>query len=161
MSYRDLQAARTAGMDALYLETLRYAHFLWQERLPARAILALARALYLPPHGFRQTMVPPYRAYRWILAHAENRGFLGNPRISFARQASRLRVADPLKRSRAWAMWHLTRVTLPGLPEDPGTEANAPETEVLVGQLDTWGHPREGRIFQEILSQKTDDGSGN
>lgn len=148
MSWRDLRAVQN---DADFHATAcRYAHFLWFNATPARAILALCRALYCspvadapPPPGIADS----YRAFAWLLSNAHRHpGFLGNPRVSFAHQATRLQKPNPaLNRPRAWLLWHFTRALRPDLQGDPRCpDANAPPLACLEATLDRLGFPNEG-----------------
>ena len=151
MSWRDLQSARDKGPGELFETALRYTQFLWLERRPARAILALCRAIYLDPADLPPGRRQPYAAYAWILQNHDGEGFLGNPRISFIHQATRFRGPQQLKKARAWALWHLSARHLPQLPDDPAVEVNPPDTGKLAQLLEAQGLPGEGADFLAAL----------
>lgn len=151
MSYKDLRAARTVTSDKLFRVSLEYAQFLWMDHKPARAILALCRALYLDPESLKPATVAPYRAYGWLLLNHRGNGFLGNPRISFFHQATRMNPAKPLFRQRAWAMWHVTVEALPNLPPDTGETEPPLSLDSLAGLLDRNGLQLEGERFMQAL----------
>ena len=107
-----LRELRGGNIEAFYLNaTLSYGHYLWLKGYSGRAILAITRALYanfLPgkkSFANGRSHIEPYIGSSLItLAKI----ILGNPRISFQHQATRLRgdrVA--LRRMRAWAVWKL------------------------------------------------------
>jgi len=154
MSFRDLQSARAESVINLHRTACQYANYLWLKDTPARAILALCRALYLihdggptPAHAHSAWL-----AYVWFLGEEDGRGFLGNPRVSFSHQATRMRPpVNPLNNHRAWALWHLTRIARPDLPPDPGVAENAPSPVRLQETLSSRGFPGEGDAFQEAI----------
>ncbi len=151
MSWRDLRFARRRGPGAYFETACSYAAWLWLQAQPARAILALCRALYVEPRALPPGCLPPYKAYGWILAQHDGRGFLGNPRVSFQHQATRIPDSQRLKRQRAWALWHLTRRIRPELPADPRVPERAPAIDDLAALLDTLGLPNEGAHFRTAL----------
>ena len=149
MSYRDLRLPGNA--NSLFLTACSYANYLWLKNQPARAILALCRAIYLDPGKQPANRLQPYEAYVWILQHYQGQGFLGNPRISFMRQATRIQGSLTLKRTRAWAMWHLTIASAPGLVPNPDGEENAPSEVSVARALDQHGLPEEGKTFLRAM----------
>jgi len=151
MSWRDLSKARALGAGPYFDAACRYAACLWLHGQPARAILALCRAFYLDPRTLPPGRIAPYRAYGWILASHDGHGFLGNPRVSFQHQATRIPESQPLKRQRAWALWHLTRRVRPGLPDDPRVPEHPPAIGTLAAFLDAHGLPHEGTHFWNAL----------
>lgn len=154
MTWRDLQTARAIGAVELHQSALRYTQFLWLKSQPARAILALCRALYIKPESLPRTTRQPYAAYVWLLRHYNGIGFLGNPRISFLHQATRFRGQEPLKKMRAWALWHLTVRHLPHLPTNPAIGEEEPDELELAAYLDENGLPGEGTDFLKALRSK-------
>ena len=158
MTYRDLRRAAETGPIELFDTARRYAASLLERGQPARAILALCRAFYIDPSRLGLSHRQPFEAYRWILENASGSGFMGNPRVSFHHQAVRIRKEFPLKRMRAWALWHLTRVALPDLPPDPLLPENAPTAESVAGYLDEHGLPGEGRHFLQVLGPRSGTG---
>jgi hypothetical protein len=151
MSYRDLREARETAPPEFHEAARKYAHFLWLKGKPARAILALCRALYLEPAELPAGTVAPYAPYAWMLERYHGRGFLGNPRISFFHQATRMNPQRELFRRRAWAMWWITTHLRPELPAEPGCEETPPATDWLADFLNRRGLPREGVQFQAAL----------
>ena len=152
MSFRNLKRGKEGGSDLLFETACSYSQYLWQKGQPARAILALLRAVYLDPEDFKRPAIQPYRAYRWFLDNHRESGFLGNPRISFAHQATRVPEAEPLKRNRAWALWYLSRQVLPDLPSDPEMLENPPSQNDLAKTLDQSGHPDEGQHWLQAMN---------
>lgn len=155
MSYRDLREAEGSpdgAAPALFEAAGRYAQYLWGRGLPARALLALCRAIYLPPAGLPPSTRQPFEAVVWILRAArQESGFLGNPRISFAHQALRMAESQPLKRQRAWALWRLTRASRPELPPDPQIKETPPAEAELERFLNQQGLPGEGTHWRTCL----------
>ena len=151
MSWRDLHLAKAMGSVHLFEAALCYTQFLWLKNKPARAILALCRAIYLDPSGLPESLRQPYAAYTWILRNHRGDSFIGNPRISFLHQATRIRGQQELKRARAWALWHLTGFHLPHLPGNPGKLDTVPEIDNLARFLDRHGLPHEGAAFLEAI----------
>jgi hypothetical protein len=161
MSYRDLRAkpaAQAGGRNpdnaavALFAAATAYAQDLWLRGLPARAILALCRALYIDPARLTPRHVAPYDAFAWMLAQPCGHGFLGNPRASFSRQATRIAPERRLQRQRAWALWHITVAARPDLPADPAVDESAPAPEQLRDYLNTAGLKAEGDAFTAALA---------
>ena len=140
-------------MTDLFITALEYAQLLWSQARPARSILALCRAMYIDPGQLAAETVPPYRAYRWILGHYRGHGFLGNPRISFFHQATRMATNKRLFRQRAWALWHLTIVERPGMPADPCESRHKPPgMDELAVFLDANGLRQEGQCFLQAIA---------
>lgn len=155
MSYRDLRNCRgesPGARRARFEAGCRYAQFLWLRDQPARAILALCRALYVSPVDIRESCRQPWNAYVWFLHTPGGNGFLGNPRISFIHQATRTDPSRPLQRQRAWALWHLTRRARPDFPPDPEVPEFPPDPASLEDYLDVHGFRDEGRHFMDALS---------
>jgi hypothetical protein len=145
-----------ARRDAIFYETaLTYAQALGQQGLTARAILAATRGLYCPLRGDEPVLAAypwPYAAIGWLIAHHPADRFLGNPRISFAHQATRMRGAGLRRRSaRAWAVWHVVRHVAPSLPGDPAHSVRPPNQAQIAARLNQWGAPGEVAIWQAAL----------
>jgi hypothetical protein len=152
------------GPQALHATACHYAQQLWLENLPARAILALCRALYLFPASCHR--LPPYTAYTWMIdtARGPGFGFLGNPRISFAHQAMRMPQdrEEPLRRlsiGRAWMLWYLTRQVRPDLPPDPTEEEQPPDLDELLQAISEDGQHGEDALVRSLLQPS--DSKGN
>jgi len=131
MSFRDLQVARINGPESAYRVNLQYAQWLWQHNLPARAILAMDKALFLclpMDHPTVQANPLPYAALVWIVRNAKAGQFLGNPRVHYQHLADRVRGGKAChKATRAWACWHLVCRWRPDLPADVQHAFNAPD----------------------------------
>jgi hypothetical protein len=155
MSYRELRQSRSASPENFFETAQRYTQFLWQKQKPARAILALCRAIYMDPASLPPGSLQPYRAYTWLLKNYRGEGFLGNPRISFLHQATRIPPDQALKVSRAWALWHLTMQVMPELPTDRMVPETPPDHLLLARKLDADGLPDEGGAFLNSLGRPT------
>ena len=122
LSWRDLNALRNDQGPELYRLCLEYGQQLWLDDLPARALLAVDRALYCDVHTEAEVLSEypmPYRAIGWMVKQpSEN--FAGNARVHYQHLADRVRGerAD-LKKWRAWAAWAVSRVARPDLEGDP------------------------------------------
>ncbi len=122
LSWRDLAEHREERGAELYLLCLEYGQQLWLEGLPARALLAVDRALYCDVAGTEEALrnYPlPYAAIRWLVSQPSD-AFTGNARVHYQHLADRVRGdrAD-IKKWRAWAAWALVRKARPDLPADP------------------------------------------
>lgn len=151
MSYRDLQVSPAGHPHQLFTNACTYANDLWMRRLPARAILALCRAIYIDPAGLKPVPEQPYKAYVWFLQNHTSGHFIGNPRISFARQATRIPPVYRLKIARAWALWQLTRHAMRDLPADPDFDEEPPSPARLAETLEESGLKGEATAFHEAL----------
>ncbi len=151
MSYRCLQLDTPAE---IYRAALTYGQYLWQQALPARAILAVNRALQSPvePHDPVLKEYPlPYQALAWMFLNHSGRGFLGNPRISFQHQAHRLRGRqETLRKVRCWAVWQLAAYCLRDLPDD--LSCPQPALSDIVAGLQKVGHPGERELWEKALA---------
>lgn len=148
MNYRILQQNTPAE---IYRAALTYGQYLWQQALPARAILAVNRALQAPVEAHDPVLQEhplPYHALAWMFLHHGDRGFLGNPRISFQHQAHRLRGRqEALRKVRCWAVWHLATQALPELPDD--FACPRPLRPDIVAGLQSLGHPGESDLWEK------------
>ena len=122
LSWRDLNALREDQGPELYRLCLEYGQQLWLDDLPARALLAVDRALYcdVPSDADVLTEYPmPYRTIGWMVKQpSEN--FAGNARVHYQHLADRVRGERvELKKWRAWAAWAVTRHARPDLEGDP------------------------------------------
>jgi hypothetical protein len=154
MSYRDLQTRQTAGDQAaekLFISACTYANYLWISGKPARAILALCRAIYLNPEELPDNLRQPYDAYVWFLNNHDGLGFLGNPRVSFCHQAVRMPAGHVLKRHHAWAMWYLSITANPALSPDPEIDEQPPAQDLLYSLLNEKGLANEGTLWMEAM----------
>ena len=157
MDWRCLNAFGNIRDIEFYLTALRYAQYLWLKGLPARAVLAMTRALYADLEGSEKQLTQwpqPYRVLRWFLEnHEEGFGFLGNPRFSYQHQAGRIRGK---RRNqivwRAWACWYIVRQAMPHLEPDRKHLIDEPgKIEILAG-LNTHGIPGEAEVWCAALN---------
>lgn len=148
---RDAQSAEACR--EFFVEAQRYANYLWTKGLPARAILALCRAIYLPEIPLHQYgLQQPFNALIWMYHHPQKDTFLGNPRLSFFHQATRMPRRWPLRRWRAWALWYLTCRALPELTPDPyESRTPYPSAERIAQALNEEGLEDEGTHWQDCL----------
>ena len=154
MSYRDLRVEHKNAEQhdkAVFQAACTYANYLWSIRLPARAILALCRAIYLDPDKLGESIRQPYRALAWFLRNYAGSGFLGNPRVSIIHQATRMPGDQVLKRQRARAMWYISRTAIPSLPPDPAVAEKPPGQKALSAYLEQNGLPGEGRVWEAAM----------
>lgn len=153
MDYRSLRCFPRGRGEGFHAAALTYAQYLWMEGLPARSILALARAF----HGDQRTDTPlrpamPYAALRWICERRPPDRFLGNPRLSFQHQARRMggpRLAP--RRARAWAAWKVCATALPALPDDTRDPRPPPATERIADALREHGYPGETELWLGVV----------
>lgn len=159
MDYRSLNRFGGRRDAEFYLVAQKYSQYLWLQHLPARSILSLCRAMYAPLHKddpIYATLPLPYAALFWLLKNSRDRGFLGNPRISFQHQS--LRIKGPhqsRQRARAHAMWWLSRIALPELPADSKCkEPSAKIGDILQG-LGLHGISGEAVLFQQVVENQS------
>lgn len=155
MDWRSLNQYRAKQGAEFYEAALRYAQQLWGQGLPARALLAVDRALYADLCGHEAILRNwplPYAAVPWMVLETPPGVFIGNPRIHYQHLADRVRGnRAELKRWRAWACWLLVRRVSPGLPGDPGHKVQEP-TEVLIRERLSWhGIAGEAEHWQGVL----------
>ncbi len=158
MNWRSLNRFREDDRTAeFYLTCLKYGQHLWQQRLPARAILCLDRAWGADLVGNEPILEQwplPYAALVTLLQQAPADAFLGNPRVHFQHYADRL--GEPRREQRkwrAWACWALTRATLPNLTEDPKHQVEEPSLKTIEAKLHSHGLPSEPKIWQNAFPQ--------
>ena len=150
LSWRELNALRDDQGEELYLLCLEYGQQLWLENLPARALLAVDRALYcdVPAHAKCLQQHPlPYAAIGWLVSQPTEQ-FTGNARVHYQHLADRVkgeRAAQ--KKWRAWAAWAIVRRARPDLPADPDHAVTEPShSEIrqalqlhgIKGEVETW-----------------------
>ena len=151
LSWRELNALRDDQGEELYLLCLEYGQQLWLENLPARALLAVDRALYcdVPAHAKCLQQHPlPYAAIGWLVSQPTEQ-FTGNARVHYQHLADRVkgdRAAQ--KKWRAWAAWAVIRRVRPDLQADPDHAVTEPShSEIrqalqlhgIKGEVETWG----------------------
>ncbi|MBC2605856.1 hypothetical protein H5P27_07350 [Pelagicoccus albus] len=159
MSWRSLNRFRKEDRGTeFYFSCLQYGQFLWQSRLPARAILCLDRAWGADLTGAEpilQDWPLPYAALGSLLQRTPDGAFLGNPRVHFQHYADRL--GEPRREQRkwrAWACWALVRATLPTLTGDPRHQVKEPSLETIAAQLDRFGHSGESTLWQNAFPEQ-------
>ena len=122
LSWRDLNALRDDQGPELYRLCLEYGQQLWLDNLPARALLAVDRALYCDVSDDAEVLTEypmPYRAIGWMVKQPSET-FAGNARVHYQHLADRVRgERAELKKWRAWAAWAVTRHARPDLEGDP------------------------------------------
>jgi hypothetical protein len=149
-------ATRDLGSDRgsrFYEAALGYAQSLWKQGLPARSLLLLNRAMgcdLREGEPVLETWPLPYAAVAWILVERRPDQFIGNPRRHWQHLATRM-VAPrkELRVWRAWACWHLSRLTLPEMPADDRQIAEEGIVEPSIGTI------REG-LLQHGLRGEAD-----
>jgi len=158
LCWRDLAELREDQGEELYGRCLEYAQQLWLDDLPARALLAVDRALYCDVSadcGILQAYPLPYAAIRWLVSQP-SAAFTGNARVHYQHLADRVRGerAD-LKKWRAWAAWAIVRQARPDLPGDPRHDVREPSRADIAEGLRQHGLPTEARSWSECLRHNT------
>ncbi|MSU72869.1 MAG: hypothetical protein EXS43_11080 [Opitutus sp.] len=157
LNWRALHAFRTTDRGAdFYFACLEYGHVVWQRGLPGRALLCLDRAFGAELRGDElvlHTQPLPYVAMAWIIAHAPEGVFPGNPRVHFQHYADRMNEPRrEQRRWRAWACWALVRAVRPNLPGDPKHTVTEPTPAQITAALESHGHPREAAVWHAALA---------
>ena len=150
LSWRELNALRDDQGEELYLLCLEYGQQLWLENLPARALLAVDRALYCDVSADAECLINyplPYAAISWLVSQPTEQ-FTGNARVHYQHLADRVRGDRAAqKKWRAWAAWAIVRRVRPDLPADPDHVVNEPtHSEIrqalqlhgIKGEVETW-----------------------
>jgi len=155
LSWRDLNALRDDRGPELYRLCLAYGQQLWLQDLPARALLAVDRALYCDVPGDAEILNShplPYRAIGWMVRQPVQ-GFAGNARVHYQHLADRVRGerAD-LKKWRAWAAWAVTRRRRPDLSGDPRHAVREPTLAEISAGLDEHGIAAETDEWRRALA---------
>jgi hypothetical protein len=155
-SWRDLEALKSENGPELYRCCLEYAQQLWQEHLPARALLAVDRALYCDvpsEHPILREHPLPYAVIRWMIAQDMGETFTGNARVHYQHLADRVRgERAEIKSWRAWAGWALARVARPELPNDPKHTVTEPTLAQIEAGLRQWGVTEEAETWLKALN---------
>ena len=155
LSWRDLNALRDDRGPELYRLCLAYAQQLWLQDLPARALLAVDRALYceVPADDVALTEhAMPYRAIGWMVRQPSDQ-FTGNARVHYQHLADRVRGERAgLKRWRAWAAWAVTRHVRPDLAGDPRHAVTEPTHAEIEAGLRTYGLAAEIAEWRRALT---------
>lgn len=156
LSWRDLAEHRHNRGPELYRLCLEYGQQLWLDGLPARALLAVDRALYCDVSGDDEVLVEyplPYRAISWLISQPTD-SFTGNARIHYQHLADRVRgERSDLKKWRAWAAWAIVRHARPQLPADARHEVVEPSHEHIAEGLRTCGVRNEVLIWQKAFDR--------
>ncbi|MEI6794865.1 MAG: hypothetical protein WCL05_06475 [Verrucomicrobiota bacterium] len=155
LSWRDLNALRDDQGPGLYRLCLEYGQQLWLDDLPARALLAVDRALYcdVPSDAEELREYPmPYRTIGWMVKQpSEN--FAGNARVHYQHLADRVRgERAELKKWRAWAAWAVSRVARPDLEGDPKHIVTEPMHAEIEGGLRAHGLASEIAEWRKALA---------
>jgi hypothetical protein len=139
----------------LYRLCLEYGQQLWLDDLPARALLAVDRALYCEVHGDAEVLRQypmPYRTIGWMVRQpTEN--FAGNARVHYQHLADRVRgERAELKKWRAWAAWAVSRVARPDLEGDPKHIVTEPTHAEIEAGLQNFGISDEIAEWRKALA---------
>lgn len=156
LSWRHLHAQREEPRgEAFYAACLEYGQSLWQQALPARAILCLDRAMGADLSGAEpvlQRWPMPYDALAWMLANVPRDLFIGNPRVHFQHYADRMNEPRrEQRRWRAWACWAITRAVRPEWPADPRHIVTEPSLTAIAAALHEHGLPGESERWSHVL----------
>ena len=155
MDWRVYQPHGDSRGAEFYGTALEYGHYLWMQKLPARAILCLDRAMGA---GLKEndpvlgSWPIPYAAMAWILREVPRDLFCGNPRVHFQHYSDRLSEPRKMQRKwRGWACWALVRRIRPELAGDPDCGIREP-TEIEIGEgLIEFGHLNEVEKWESVL----------
>jgi hypothetical protein len=154
LSWRDLSEHREDQGGELYLLCLEYAQQLWLDDLPARALLAVDRALYCDVAAGDEALQAyplPYAAIRWLVSQRPT-SFTGNARVHYQHLADRVRGdRAETKRWRAWAAWALVRQARPDLPADPRHVVREPSSADIQAGLEAHGICGEAAVWLDAL----------
>ena len=155
LSWRELNALRDNQGAELYLLCLEYGQQLWCENLPARALLAVDRALYcdVPAKANCLKANPvPYAAIGWLVAQPTT-DFTGNARVHYQHLADRVKgERAEQKKWRAWAAWAVVRKVRPDLPADPKHAVTEPSLNEIKAGLQSHGISGEVDAWQRALT---------
>ena len=146
---------------AFYLAALEYGQSLWMEGKPAQAILQLNKAWSAELAGDEPVLKAwplPYRTLLWMLRHAPEGCFMGNPVRHVQHLATRVNGENLTLRSwRAWACFHLSSQVLDrdGFPPDAEQIEKEslviPELAEVLEQLRQHGIGGEGALVAELM----------
>jgi hypothetical protein len=156
MDWRVYQVHGNDRGAGFYGTTLEYGHYLWHQRLPARAILCLDRAMGADLDGTEPVLGSwpmPYAAVAWVLREVPRDLFCGNPRVHFQHYADRMN--DPRRSQRqwrAWACWAIARQVRPELPGDSKHQVIEPSKDLIAAGLAEYGLPGEVDSWEKVLS---------
>lgn len=157
MDYRIYAPYGDRREGGFYGAALEYGHYLWHQRLPARAILCLDRAMGADVSAADPVLGSwpmPYAAMAWILREVPRDLFCGNPRVHFQHYADRMNEPRKTLRAwRAWACWALTRRVRPELPGDPRHDVREPSEAEIGDALEQHGLPGERRLWERVMAE--------
>ena len=155
MNWRSMRSAE--GIQ-FYMTALTYAQLLWEQNLPARALLAIDRALLTNLSGEEAELLIwplPYRAMSWMVANYDEAAFVGNPRVHFQHLATRVKGDRKDQRKwRAWASWYIARQARPDLPRDAKQGINEPSFDNIRIGLVTHGISGEVEIWRGVVQER-------
>lgn len=154
LDWRSLHRHRAGDRGAgFYLACLEYGQALWEQALPARALLCLDRAFGADLRGDEPVLAAhplPYAAVVWMLTHEPPGVFTGNPRVHFQHYADRMNAPRrEQRRWRAWACWALVRRARPDLPGDARHRVVEPTEDEIAAGLRATGIPGEAEWWRE------------
>ena len=158
LSWRDLNALRDGRGEELYLLCLEYGQQLWLENLPARALLAVDRALYCDVAADAECLKAnplPYAAIGWLVSQPTEE-FTGNARVHYQHLADRVkgeRAAQ--KKWRAWAAWAIVRAVRPDLAADPEHVVTEPTHSEIRQALQLHGIQGEAETWEKAIESIT------
>ena len=158
LSWRDLNALRDDQGEELYLLCLEYGQQLWLENLPARALLAVDRALYCDVPADAECLKAnplPYAAIGWLVSQPTEE-FTGNARVHYQHLADRVkgeRAAQ--KKWRAWAAWAVVRRVRPDLAADPEHVVTEPTHGEIKQALELHGIQGEAESWEKAIESIT------
>lgn len=156
LSWRDLNALRDDQGPELYRLCLEYGQQLWLDDLPARALLAVDRALYCDVPATAEVLNDypmPYRTIGWMVAQP-SAAFTGNARVHYQHLADRVRgERAEIKQWRAWAAWAVVRAAQPDLPGDPLHVVTEPTRAQIAEKLDALSPAAETKEWQKALNE--------
>lgn len=154
LSWRDLNPLREDQGEELYLLCLEYGQQLWLENLPARALLAVDRALYCDVSADAKCLKEnplPYTAIGWLVSQPTNQ-FTGNARVHYQHLADRVKgERAEQKKWRAWAAWAVVRRVRPDLPADPKHAVIEPSHDEIRQGLQTHGIQGEVESWEKAI----------
>lgn len=157
MDWRSMHTSKSVSPIQFYMTALTYGQVLWLRHLPARALLAIDRALLTDLSGDEPELKLwplPYRAMAWLIAHYNEDAFVGNPRVHFQHLATRVRGDRRQQRKwRAWACWYLSRLQRPWLPGDEKQGIDEPSRGDIESGIRNYGLSGEWKIWLRTVEE--------
>lgn len=155
LDYRDLRKYRTNQGASFFEIAMAYANLLWKQELPARALLAMDRALYADLKVTDEILSKwdiPYSALIWFLKNPQEGKFVGNPRVHYQHLADRVKGdREDIKRWRTWACWYLTCKADPMLTPDSSHAFTEPSLEDIIFGLKSFGITQDIEHFEKAI----------